>query len=355
MYQSTHTGAQVDEAVDKALSADAVPTANSTNLVESGGVASAVSAVGDAVSRRNLLDNWYFVGGGSQQGDGQFPINQRGQTAYSGAVYGIDRWKGINWVATANVTVQSGSILLSGTASGSNSCMIRQTIENAAQFAGKEVTVSVLVGAVQTNGRPCVFIGTNANDMYATARLESNGLYSKTAVLPDDITGLFVQIGQHASSAGSGNTSIEIIAVKLELGSTQTLAHQENGVWVLNEIPNFAEELAKCQYYYQRKESPGSGYNVAMAVSASTENTVYSVIPLARAMRYVASPTVNVSGFVAGHSGGAGAVSSPTYTFRLNKSGTELTMNIVSASFATKTTYMLWQNIGGYIEISCDL
>lgn len=32
---------------------------------------------------RNLLDNWYFVGGGSQQGGGQFPINQRGETSYS--------------------------------------------------------------------------------------------------------------------------------------------------------------------------------------------------------------------------------------------------------------------------------
>lgn len=31
--------------------------------------------------RRNLLDNWYFVGGGSQQGGGQFPINQRGKRA----------------------------------------------------------------------------------------------------------------------------------------------------------------------------------------------------------------------------------------------------------------------------------
>lgn len=42
MYQSTHTGAQVDDAVDKALSADAVPTASSQNLVESGGVFSAM-------------------------------------------------------------------------------------------------------------------------------------------------------------------------------------------------------------------------------------------------------------------------------------------------------------------------
>ena len=28
-------------------------------------------------SNENLLDNWYFAGGGSQQGGGQFPINQR--------------------------------------------------------------------------------------------------------------------------------------------------------------------------------------------------------------------------------------------------------------------------------------
>lgn len=42
----------------------------------------------------NLLDNWYFVGGGSQQGGGQFPINQRGQTSYSGTNQNaIDRWK----------------------------------------------------------------------------------------------------------------------------------------------------------------------------------------------------------------------------------------------------------------------
>ena len=43
--------------------------------------------------RRNLLDNWYFVGGGSQQGGGQFPINQRGETSRSGSGGFIDRWK----------------------------------------------------------------------------------------------------------------------------------------------------------------------------------------------------------------------------------------------------------------------
>ena len=43
----------------------------------------------------NMLDNWYFVGGGSQQGGHQLPINQRGQTTYTGSstFWSIDRWK----------------------------------------------------------------------------------------------------------------------------------------------------------------------------------------------------------------------------------------------------------------------
>ena len=49
----------------------------------------------------------------------------------------------------------------------------------------------------------------------------------------------------------AGN-SIKLAAVKLELGSTQTLAHQEGGKWVLNEIPNYAEQLARCQRYFRR-------------------------------------------------------------------------------------------------------
>ena len=42
-YQSDYSGAQVDEAVGKALNPDAAPTAGSTNLVESGGVYDALA------------------------------------------------------------------------------------------------------------------------------------------------------------------------------------------------------------------------------------------------------------------------------------------------------------------------
>ena len=62
-----------------------------------------------------------------------------------------------------------------------------------------------------------------------------------------------------------GSYTNKIVAAKLELGDTQTLCHQENGVWVLNEIPNYAEELAKCQrYLYVIKNEYTSGENTVL-------------------------------------------------------------------------------------------
>ena len=46
----------------------------------------------------------------------------------------------------------------------------------------------------------------------------------------------------------------KIQAVKLELGPFQTLAHKEGSKWVLNEIPDYATELAKCQRYFYKTQ-----------------------------------------------------------------------------------------------------
>lgn len=46
--------------------------------------------------------------------------------------------------------------------------------------------------------------------------------------------------------------AVTVKAVKLELGTKQTLAHEDaNGNWVLNEIPNYTEEFIKCQRYFR--------------------------------------------------------------------------------------------------------
>ena len=44
--------------------------------------------------------------------------------------------------------------------------------------------------------------------------------------------------------------AVGLVAIKLETGPQQTMAHQENGVWVLNEIPDYGEQLRRCQRYY---------------------------------------------------------------------------------------------------------
>ena len=135
----------------------------------------------------NLLDNWYFGN----------PVNQRGASGtISTAGYFFDRWK----LVSGSVTINSGGIVLNGT--------IAQVLEYA---VGQTVTATVLT---------------------------PDGVTDVTPVY-DDETKTFTVTTQ-------GKT---IRAVKLELGSQQTLAHQENGVWVLNEIPDYGEQLRRCQRY----------------------------------------------------------------------------------------------------------
>ena len=171
----------------------------------------------------NLLDNWYFVGGGSQLGYGVFPINQRGQTVYTGEGYCIDRWR-----ANGSFTLASDGISI-----GSD-VVLCQRISNINALVGKQLSFSVLT----------------ANELI-TASFVFSIQTINYAVTDDFAIGYITSLGGFTIYARNAN-AIKILSAKLEIGSTQTLAHQENGVWVLNEIPDYGEELANCQRYYYR-------------------------------------------------------------------------------------------------------
>ena len=189
-------------------------------------------AKSDQIINKNLLDNGYFIGGGSQQGGGQFPINQRGETEYTTPGYTVDRWK-MN-VAGTTLQIKNGEGLsLTADANGDFSQPFEQ---NQVLVPGEVYTLSVLVkeisgqAAMTVYGCPTVLplkVGINSLTFSANE-------YSYLAVIPV------------YSLAGS----ITIIAAKLELGSQQTLAHKEGDKWVLNDVPDYATELAKCQRYY---------------------------------------------------------------------------------------------------------
>ena len=104
----------------------------------------------------------------------------------------------------------------------------------------KTVTISLLT----KNTNPLMTVTSAFNTMAGGISLNFDfKIYTK--VLDDGTSSLCLhQIGNNAYT--------DILAVKLELGSKQTLAHQENGVWVLNEIPDFGEQLRRCQRYFWR-------------------------------------------------------------------------------------------------------
>lgn len=189
------------------------------------------------ISNPNLLDNWYFVGGGSQQGGGQFPINSRGQTSYSGSTDAIDRWYGNG--SGVSVVISTNCVTFSTTTS---THAFQQRVSKASRdiLAGQTVTFSVLTGAVSGGIR--ISDAGNLAVSHADVNVSANSVTSYTFTVNSSAssTNAAVMIW------GSSNASAELIAAKLELGSTQTLAHQENGTWVLNEIPNYDIQFARC-------------------------------------------------------------------------------------------------------------
>lgn len=198
----------------------------------------------------NLLDNWYLGN----------PVNQRGQTSYAGAGYSIDRWKlfGDNVSATINGGVQC-------TASSFFYQVIEQQIMDA--LDGRAITLSALL--------------KDNRLLYGTWTVD-NSVTNNTTIAENEIISL-------VRAPWAGNTwgvyfkvADAVVAVKLELGTQQTLAHKEYGAWALNEVPKFGDQLAECQRYYYRVH-----YGQYQTINMAYEDTAYAFImlPLPVAMR----------------------------------------------------------------------
>lgn len=169
----------------------------------------------------NLLDNWYFGN----------PVNQRGQTEYKVNSYTIDRWK--SSASSNTIAIADGCINFTVASSGQS---IQQPM-HWEELKGKTITASMLLAAGAT-ARICLIVtgGTTMRSSYI-----SNGIASVTATIPEEATNVYVAI-----QANTVNSAVKLVAAKLELGTLQTLAHQENGNWVLNEIPDYNEQLLRC-------------------------------------------------------------------------------------------------------------
>ena len=224
------------------------------------------------ISNPNLLDNWYF---------GR-PVNQRGKTEYTGNSYYIDRWR--SWDGdSSSLSVVSGGIKIAGT--------LYQYLEPVVfeELWGKTVAISLLLadGTLYTDS----FVLKKA-DWYSV-HINAHGLNSiQLGISNDDFENRnnnFFRV----RPATVGTLSDTILAAKLELGSTQTLAHREGDKWVLNEIPDYGEQLRRCQRYYRRWTGAD---NKPLGVAVRRESKVLELVfSLDTAMRVAPSLTFNGS------------------------------------------------------------
>lgn len=193
---------------------------------EQGNTQAALSNLGAGV-RPNLLDNPYFVGGGT--GWGVFPVNQNKTTSITvqqEANTFVDRWV-TDWgisieISSVGIEVISGSGFSQRLSDNVISVINNQT-----------VTASVLNSDFQLFTVTGVANGANIGTSGLGASLLAN--YS----------------GRPYSFHLSRDTWTY---AKLELGENQTLAYQgDDGLWHLLPQPDldYRTQLLKCQAYYQ--------------------------------------------------------------------------------------------------------
>ena len=282
---------------------------------------------------RNLLDNWYFAD----------PINQRGQTSYTGAVYGVDRWRS----STGNtISVETSGLRITGSNDTSFSNMIQQNFPEELLNAldGKTVTASILVSENTGGGAVAARLGSAPGSAVTT------GLSTYTVTFNKRSHSYF-----SIQCATPKTANFVVQAVKLELGTQQTLARKAvDGTWVLiDPPPNKAEHLARCQWYFYRRKGTGSYSNYGNGyINSANGAFIFVNVPEMRV-----TPTVKASGnFVLSMPGTAISVTSIS-SGGASSNGLQRISASAANSLTSNTPVRLQANndTSTYIDFSADL
>lgn len=257
-YTHQYSGEEIDAAVGRAVAGGTLDTS--------------VTNIGNQLGtfvRPNLLDNWYFGN----------PVNQRGEISKSGITngYWIDRWYLSGYDQAVEIT-QSGLRWTSTTGIWFTQRMDDALVE---ALIGRTVTISAIVnGELKTR----------------TQKLDKNTMI--TCLLSDGLQRIELSAESKLLrfvSYSSPTVPLTILAAKLELGPTQTLAHKEGDKWVLNEVPKFGRELAECQRYFWRMHSIAkNNYAIFAYGMKQSADQVRFVIPFPATFRV--SPAITVNG-----------------------------------------------------------
>ena len=371
-YTHQYSGEEIDAAVGRALTGGALDTS----------VTNVSNQLGTFV-RPNLLDNWYFgnpvdqrggkiiqsgvniytdsamktligpaayacpvveltstyakVQGAKNTGSYYYAAPADVVRGYTGNGYTVDRWV-IDIISGGAVLVGSSGITLT-----SQGMYWGERLSNIADLSGKTMTASVLM----SDGS--LFCGTVviAWTLNVPQSFFNNSLIRVYAnKIGDDLA-------QFEITSNAANVSI--LAAKLELGPTQTLAHQENGAWVLNEVPEYGEQLRRCQRYAIDLHGP-TNYGVLGSGVARRTDRASIFCPLPVSMRVTPVATFGGSLTLASDAdAGRGYVVTAVNVDHINSNG--ITLNVDTAGLTISTVYQLWRqgDASAHILLSADL
>ena len=172
----------------------------------------------------NLLDNWFFGN----------PVNQRGQVEYTGTGYMVDRWiQGFDGTLTSTLTDDGIKIVAGNDGTYKNFEQILPYVPTNTTF-----TMSFLVDNFASISQ--IYTGFSTSQFDIRDNLITWTFKTGVSISGAKSIGIQVKVGK----------TVTIKAAKLELGDTQTLAHKDSsGNWILNEIPDFREQLRRCQRF----------------------------------------------------------------------------------------------------------
>lgn len=288
----------------------------------------------------NLLDNWYFGN----------PVNQRGQAEWlssaSVIVPCVDRW---NWWGqyTAGSTLKllsDGLQLIGPTGAPGLYQKISQKIEKDRLPVGATVTLSALVKA-DVNASIILSIG---GQNYIAVAVQANvwELITYTLNAPSVEQTYDISIQRNTDGA-----TFTVKAVKLEFGSQQTLAHKEGGVWVLNEIPKFGDQLAECQRYAVRIGNAGT-YRILGTGVAPNANICGVVVPLPVEMRTI--PVATLNGRIALTNAAGVNIYCTNVTVSAFGVGS-IELACAASGLSPSAAYTAYLEAGNYLLLSADL
>ena len=176
------------------------------------------------------------------------PVNRNGRDEYTAAGMTIDRWRLSMSAPGISVRVLPEGISIDKTQADVYG-RIAQSLDNPGSLSGATVTVSILAKGDTT---PYLLLFLNGESsgvgLVNIPLTDEYSLYSRTLTLRGgDITRVDAAVGYQTSSPAG---SCALLGLKIDMGTRQTLAHQEeDGRWVLNSPPDYALQYALCSLY----------------------------------------------------------------------------------------------------------